>query len=551
MKKILLPICSLAVSLASAQEKGAFGDINPQEFTKQDSLFGSNATPYRNFWDVQKYEIEAEPNFAQQSVKGSNRINFEIIEDRSNPTFQIDIQQPMNVSNIISDFEITNTQRDGNFLFISTKGDFKKGDRYFISIDFDGKPKVAKRAPWDGGWIFTKDPAGKPWMTTATEGTGTSVWLPIKDSWADEPDLGVDFTVIAPKDLVGVANGKLIEQKTINNKNISLWQVTNPINAYNITPYIGDYAHFSDTFDGEKGKLSLDYYVIKENLEKAKKHFEIVKPMLKAFEYWFGPYPWYEDGYKIVETSHLGMEHQSAVAYGNGYKNGYLGTDLSGTGVGLKWDFIIVHESGHEWFANNITAFDQADMWVHESFTCYSETLFTDFVYGKEDGDKYIVGQRGKIINDIPIIGKYGVRNEGSGDMYYKGANMLHTIRTVINDDAKFREILRGLNQEFYHQIVTGKQVQDYINEKSGINFDTVYQQYLRTIKIPKLEYKLEGKKLSYRWVDAVDNFKLPIRLKNSKITIIPTSEWQSIKYKEKKTLEWDSNYYVEYTEVK
>jgi aminopeptidase N len=227
-------------------------------------------------------------------------------------------------------------------------------------------------------------------MTTTTEGIGTSVWLPVKDYWGDEPDNGVTFTVISPKDLTGVSNGRLIEQRTENGKNVSVWEVKNPINDYSITPYVGNYVHFGDSFDGEKGKLSLDYYVIKENLDKAKKQFEQVKPMLKAFEHWFGPYPFYEDGYKLVETPHLGMEHQSAVAYGNKYQNGYLGRDLSGTGVGLKFDFIIIHESGHEWFANNITAQDTADMWVHESFTCYSETLYSDFIFGKEDGNKYL-----------------------------------------------------------------------------------------------------------------------------------------------------------------
>lgn len=338
MKKIIISALLLSGVLGYSQNKNAFGE-KEHVFTKQDSLFGSN-TKYRDFWDVKKYDIEAEPNFAQKSVKGSNRISFSITKDVNNPTFQIDIQQPMKVSNVMSDFEITSQKRDGNFLFVQTKGSFKKGDDHFISMDFEGNPVVAKRAPWDGGWVFTKDTSGKPWMTTATEGIGTSVWLPVKDYWGDEPDNGVTFTVISPKDLTGVSNGRLIEQRTENGKNVSVWEVKNPINDYSITPYVGNYVHFGDSFDGEKGKLSLDYYVIKENLDKAKKQFEQVKPMLKAFEHWFGPYPFYEDGYKLVETPHLGMEHQSAVAYGNKYQNGYLGRDLSGTGVGLKLSLI-------------------------------------------------------------------------------------------------------------------------------------------------------------------------------------------------------------------
>ncbi|MCT4022326.1 M1 family metallopeptidase [Elizabethkingia anophelis] len=546
MKKIIISAFLLSGIAGYSQNNNAFGE-KEHAFTKQDTLFGSN-TKYRDFWDVKKYDIEAEPNFAQKSVKGNNRISFSITKDVNDPIFQIDIQQPMKVSNVMSDFEITSQKRDGNFLFIQTKGSFKKGDDHFISMDFEGNPIVAKRAPWDGGWVFTKDISGKPWMTTATEGIGTSVWLPIKDYWGDEPDNGVTFTVISPKDLTGVSNGRLIEQKTENGKNISVWEVKNPINDYSITPYVGNYVHFGDSFDGEKGKLSLDYYVIKENLDKAKKQFEQVKPMLKAFEHWFGPYPFYEDGYKLVETPHLGMEHQSAVAYGNKYQNGYLGRDLSGTGVGLKFDFIIIHESGHEWFANNITAQDTADMWVHESFTCYSETLYSDFIFGKEDGNKYLIGQRHNIQNDEPIIPAFGVRAHGSGDMYYKGASMLHTIRQVINDDEKFRQILRGLGKEFYHQTVTGKQVQDYINQKSGIDFSTVFSQYLTTTKIPKLEYKQDGKKLSFRWVNTVKDFKLPVRLKNSKIVITPSEEWKTIKLKDKNPVEWDANYYIDYT---
>ncbi|MDE5437705.1 M1 family metallopeptidase [Elizabethkingia meningoseptica] len=548
MKKIIISAFLLSGIIGYGQNKDAFGKTE-HTFSKQDSLFGSN-TKYRDFWDVKKYDIEAEPNFAQKSVKGSNRISFTITRDVKNPTFQIDIQQPMKTSNVMSDFEISSQKREGNFLFIQAAGSFKKGDEHFISLDFEGNPVIAIRAPWDGGWVFTKDANGKPWMTTATEDIGTSVWLPIKDYWGDEPDNGVTFTLTSPKDLVGVSNGRLVDQRTENGKNVSVWEVKNPINDYSITPYVGNYVHFGDTFDGEKGKLSLDYYVIKENLDKAKKQFEQVKPMLKAFEYWFGPYPFYEDGYKLVETPHLGMEHQSAVAYGNKYQNGYLGRDLSGTGVGKKFDFIIIHESGHEWFANNITAQDTADMWIHESFTCYSETLYADYVFGKEDGNTYLIGQRHNIQNDVPIIPAFGVRAHGSGDMYYKGASMLHTIRQVINDDEKFRQILRGLGKEFYHQTVTGKQIQDYINQKSGIDFSSVFTQYLTTVTIPKLEYKQDGKKLSFRWTNTVKAFNLPVRLKNSKTVITPSDEWKTIKLKDKAPVEWDANYYIEYTKA-
>jgi len=306
--------------------------------------------------------------------------------------------------------------------------------------------------------------------------------------------------------------------------------------------------NFKDSYTGEKGKLDLDYWVIDYNLEKAKKQFQQVKPMLKAFEYWFGPYPFYEDSYKLVDAPYLGMEHQSNIAYGNGYQNGYLGRDLSGTGVGLNWDFIIIHESGHEWFANNITAKDQADMWIHEAFTNYSEVLFTENYMDKKSADIYAQGIQNNIENDVPIIGKYGVRNEGSGDMYAKGASMLHTMRQIINDDAKFRQILRGLNKDFYHQTVTTEQVEKYISEKAGFDFTTIFNQYLRTTDVPVLEYAQKGTELKYRFVNGVKNLNLPIRF--GEYTISPNESWQTLKLKNSNPVEFSKNYYIRYKKI-
>lgn len=537
MKKTFLPlICISAMSLA-------------QNFTRQDTLKGSN-TRFRDFWDVKKYELSVEADFASQSVAGQNRIIFEITKDVVNPVFQIDLQQPMTYKIVDSSTKLCTSRREGDFIFVETNKSYKKGEVHSFTFEFSGNPVVAKNAPWDGGWVFKKDESGNPFISVAQEGIGTSVWLPVKDIWSDEPDNGILMKIITPKDLTGVGNGRLISQTTEKNKNIFVWEVKNPINAYSIVPSIGKYVNFKETYNGEKGQLDLDYWVLDYNLDKAKKQFQQVKPMMQAFEYWFGPYPFYEDSYKLVETPYLGMEHQSNVAYGNRYENGYLGRDLSGTGVGLNWDFIIIHETGHEWFANNITARDQADMWVHEGFTSYSETLFTEKFMDKASGENYVQGIRGNIENDIPIIGKYGVRNEGSGDMYYKGANMLHTIRQVINDDEKFRQILRGLNKDFGLQTVTTKQVEDYITTKSGIDFSTVFDQYLRTTKIPALEYSQNGKTLTFRYINAVKGLKLPIRISESQ-TIIPTDQWQTVQLKSAETVQWNRNYYVEYLDVK
>lgn len=543
MRKITLVASLLYFGIAASQNLFPKGETIKSE----DSLKGSN-TPYRDFWDVKKYEISVEPNFEKKTVSGSNLISFEITKDIKNPTFQIDLQQPMEYQ-FIGLKKCFTPKRKGDFIFIETKKPFKKGEKYTFNIQFSGNPKVAKKAPWDGGWVFSKDQNGNPFMSVAQEGTGVSLWLPTKDLWSDEPDQGIVMKIITPKDLVGVGNGRLIKQTQEKDKNTFTWEVKNAINPYSIVPNVGKYVNFKHSFDGEKGKLDLDYWVLDYQLEKAKKQFQQVKPMMQAFEYWFGAYPFYEDSYKLVESPYLGMEHQSNVAYGNHYENGYLGRDLSGTGVGLNWDFIIIHESGHEWFANNITAKDQADMWIHESFTAYSETLFTEKYMDKNAAETYVRGTRQAVQNDIPIIGKYGIRNEGSGDMYYKGANMLHTIRQVINDDEKFRQILRGLNKDFYHQTVTTQQIERYISTQSGIDFSSVFDQYLRTTKIPTLEYSQTGNLLKFRYQNAVEKLKLPIRI-NANQEISPTETWQTITLKTDAPVVFDPNYYIDYSSL-
>lgn len=517
-------------------------------FTKQDTLKGSD-TRFRNFWDVKKYDLSVEPDFEQKSIKGHNKISFEITKDITNPVFQIDLQQPMKADKVEGSFPVTGYKQDGDFIFVTSKKKFKKGEKYTMNIIYSGNPVTAKKAPWDGGWIFTKDKNGNPWMSVADQAEGSSLWLPTKDIWSDEPDNGIIMKIITPNDLTGVGNGRLTDKKTEGSKTTYTWEVKNPINDYSIIPNIGKYVNFKDTFNGEKGKLDLDYWVLDYNLEKAKKQFQQVKPMLSAFEYWFGPYPFYEDSYKLVDSPYLGMEHQSNVAYGNGYQNGYLGRDLSGTGIGMNWDYIIIHESGHEWFANNITAKDMADMWIHESFTMYSEVLFTEKYMDKKSADIYAQGLQNTIMNDTPIIGHYGVKSEGSGDMYPKGASMIHTIRQVINNDEKFRQILRGMNKDFYHQTVTSGQIEDYISSKAGIDLSGIFDQYLRTTKVPTLEYSQDNETLKFRYTNTIKNLKLPIRIDGEQ-TINPTEQWQSVKLKKNTPVEWNKNYYVHYVKV-
>lgn len=537
---------------------------NKWKFSKQDSLRGA-ITPDRAWWDVVSYNIQITPDYKTKTLKGWNQISFDIYKDGNNRKMQIDLQQPMQIDSIIfNNKKVTNFKRLGNVYTLDFEQyQFKvartliKKDKaiplYNILIYFSGKPREAVNAPWDGGWIFAKDAKGRPWMTVACQGLGASVWYPCKDHQSDEPDDGAIIQVKVPDTLVAVSNGRLYSNEDQKDgTKLFTWKVENPINNYNIVPYIGKYVHFDDEFDGEAGKkLTLDYWVLDYNLENAKKQFgRDVKPMLKAFEYWFGPYPFYKDGFKLVESSHLGMEHQSAIAYGNHYQDGYLGSDLSGTGWGLKWDYIIIHEAGHEWFGNNITTKDIADLWVHEGFTMYAEALFIEYYWGKTAADEYIQGIRRNISNDKPLIGIYGVNKRGSGDMYNKGANLLHTIRQVINDDSLFRNILRGLNKEFYHKTITSKDIETYFSKKSGKNFSIIFDQYLRTVKIPQFEYKFNNHTLAYRWTNVIKGFQMPVEIigGGEKKLLQPTTAWKTQKmgdWLSKKDFTINSNYYI------
>ena len=517
-------------------------------FTHDDTLRGS-ITPERAWWDLRFYNLKVKVDPAEKFISGSNEIRYKVLT--SNNLLQIDLQPPLRIDRVEQDGETLVADRQGkNAYFINLKKEQKPGATESVTVWYSGKPQEARHAPWDGGFSWSKDDAGKPFVATSCQGLGASVWWPCKDHMYDEPDSQA-ITVTVPQPLMDVSNGRL--RRTTDNGDGTRtfeWFVSNPVNNYGINVNVADYAHFSDTFQGEKGALSLDYYVLPQNLGKAKVQFQQVKGMLQAFEHWFGPYPFYEDGYKLVEVPYLGMEHQSSVTYGNMYRNGYLGMDLSKTGWGLKWDFIIVHESGHEWFANNITYRDIADMWVHESFTNHSEGLYTEYHFGKEAGAAYIRGCRSLIENRQPIVGYYGVNSEGSIDMYYKGGNMLHTIRQIVDDDEKWRSILRGLNRDFYHQTVDGSQIEAYISLKSGKNLQKVFDQYLRHTTIPILEYRLAKGKVEYRWTNCVDGFDMPVKvtLAKGKYTFIyPTTEWKSsaCKLKKKDTFIVEENFYV------
>jgi aminopeptidase N len=548
-------LCFIALSFMASSSVAQTKSATPV-YTHADTLRGTYG-PGRDWWDALHYDINTQFNLAGKNIDGYCGIQFKVL--KKGTVMQLDLQKPLTLDSVIIPTKhlALSFKKDGNAYFIDVPA-LETGKIYTLNAYYHGTPTVANRPPWDGGLIWSKDKKGNAWVSIACQGLGASVWYPCKDHQQDEPDSAA-LHITIPDTLVCVANGKL---RGVTKPALGLatwnWAVTQPINNYTLIPYIGKYTHFNEVFKGEKGPLDMDYWVLDYNVDKAKQQFKDAPKMMKALEYWFGPYPFYEDGYKLVEAPHLGMEHQSAIAYGNKYLNGYLGSDLSGSGWGSKWDFIIIHESGHEWFANNITTKDIADMWVHEGFTSYSETLFTEFYYGPNAGQDYVIGTRRNISNDIPIIGPYNVNKEGSGDMYFKGANMIHTIRHWINNDSLFRQLLRGLNQQFYHQTITSEQVENYLIQKTKLPLQPLFDQYLRTTQIPTLEYKLSQNAISFRYTDCIDGFKLPLKINlgnegHTDNWIEPTQQWQTLHladWFDGKTFEVNRNFYIKTKKV-
>jgi aminopeptidase N len=544
MKKPISIFLFVFIFSISANAQELLGN-KTQAFTRQDSLRGS-ITKERAWWDLKYYHLDIKVNPADSTISGSNTIRYTVLKPYNR--MQIDLQEPLKITKVTQDGKELKYQREGNVFYIDLEVPQYYNDIKEVVVFYGGKPKVAVRPPWDGGITWAKEKNGNSFIASSCQGLGASVWWPNKDHMYDEVD-NMLISVNVPKNLTNVSNGRLQSVTDLNDGTRTFhWYVSNPINNYGVNINIGDYLSFSEVYPGEKGKLDCDYFVLKDNLEKAKVHFKQVPQMLKAFEHWFGPYPFYEDSYKLVETPYLGMEHQSCVTYGNGYQNGYLGRDLSDSGWGLKFDFIIIHESGHEWFANNITYKDIADMWIHESFTCYSENLFVEYYYGKVAGAEYVRGQRKGIENISQMIGTYDVNMEGA-DLYNKGANMLHTIRQIVNNDEKWRTILRGINSTFYHQTVTTKQIEDYLSKTVGLDLKPFFDQYLRDIRIPKFEYKFDNNTFSYRWANCNPEFNMPLKvsLNGKEQWLKPQTDWISMsKTSKDATIEVDKDFYVE-----
>jgi aminopeptidase N len=559
MHKCKLAILAIAVLLQvylGAGDLFAQNSQSPQaeSITRQETLRGS-ITPEREWWDVLHYHLQVEFLPETRRLRGSNTITFKTLKPGNK--MQIDLQPPLAITKIThGDAKLKSQQelkfeREGNVYWVMFDKEIPKDKEDQIEIFYEGVPVVSKNPPWVGGVTWGRDDLGEPLIVTTCEGIGASIWWPNKDHGADEPDRGMQISVTVPETLVAVSNGRLKKSThdVAGKKKTFHWEVLNPINNYGVNVNIGNYVKLTDNYKGKGGVLDIEYWVLPHQKEAALRQFKEVPRMLAAFEHWFGKYPFYEDGYKLVTVSYPGMEHQSSVTYGNWFRNGYLQRDPCACGVGLKFDFIIVHESAHEWFGNNISMKDAADMWIHEGFANYAENLFVEYNFGKKDAEDYVVGTRRGIRNDRPIIGTYGANREGSGDMYPKGGNMLHTIRHVINDDAKWLSILRGLNADFWHQTVTTEQIESYISNKAGIDFSKVFDQYLRTTKIPLLKYNVNGKSVSFYYERVVKGFAMPIRvsLNGKEIQITPNEVKQTFEYSEDiKTFEVNRNFYIE-----
>ncbi len=531
-KSILVLAFMVAIIAANAQ------------YTRSDSLRGS-ITPEREWWDLKYYHLDIKVEPERKYISGSVRVVYDVKEPYD--VMQIDLQKPLEITEVEDqDGNKLTVRSEGNAHFIQLKDALAEGEMGEIIVRYEGNPKVAIRPPWDGGITWTMDGNGNHFIASSCQGLGASAWWPCKDHPADEVD-SMLISVEVPEELTNVSNGRLtdVQRDRKSGTRTFNWFVNNPINAYGVNINIGDYVSWKEKYEGENGMLDITYWALKEDEKRAREQWKQVPGMLDAFEHWFGPYPFYEDGYQLVQAPYLGMEHQSSITYGNEFENGYLGYDLSQTGWGLKFDYIIIHESGHEWFANNITYNDAAHMWIHESFTTYSEALYVEYHFGKEAGQEYVRGLRNSIGNRGVILGDPGVNKEGV-DIYSKGANILNTIRQVVNDDDTWRSVLRGLGEEFYHKTVSTDQIVDYISFKTNMDLGPVFDFYLMNPSIPVFEYFFREGAIYYRWNGTDPGFNMPIDviMKGEPIRLYPASDWNRTETKGEE-LEVDPDYYI------
>lgn len=505
----------------SAQKKHTTAP--PDLPTRANMLRGAYG-PYRANNDLLYYHLDVRVDPATQTISGKNTIRFKMLRDGTR--IHLDLNEALKIDKILFNSTPLKYERDSGAVFIDFPETLRAGKTYSVDFYYSGHPLTTGRF---GGFVFAKDPAGHPWIYTSCEDDGASIWWPNKDQWRDEVET-MDISVEIPSDLVDVSNGRFEGKKKLPDGYTRWnWSVHYPINNYDVALNIGDYVHFG----GHHGALTLDHYVLPEDLAKARKHFAQTPGMLDAYTHYFGPYPFMKDGYKLIEVPYSGMEHQSAVAYGNGFTNGYLGRDWAGVGISMKFDFIIIHESAHEWFGNSITAADRSDMWIHEGWATYLEGLYVEYRWGKADGIKYLNGLKPKIENRRSIVGERGINADPPEDQYFKGALMLNTLRSVINNDAQWFALIHGFYQRFKYQNIMTGDVIHYFNQQTGMDLTPFFRQYLFHAQIPVLEllFHPDEHTVSYKWQAEEPGFAMPIRAGDPVHwqTLHPTLEWQTM----------------------
>ncbi|AKK73398.1 peptidase M1 [Chryseobacterium gallinarum] len=527
--------------------------IVAQQPTREDSLVGS-VTPEKAWWDLLHYDITVKPDYPTKTLTGNNKIKYKTLSGGNSKMMQIDLVKPLTIDSAFQDNKKLTFHNKGNIWYISLPK-HSKSKSYELNIYYSGKPVESVSPPWDGGMVWAKDSLNRPWISVACQYKGASLWYPCKNMLYDEPDEGASISIIVPADMTAVGNGRWVGKKLSSDRTAKYtWKVVNPINHYGISFYAGNYVNISQTYQGRKGKLDMSYWILDYNRQKALDHMipEAVQTM-KSLERWFGPYPFYEDGFKIVEAPYIGMEHQSAIAYGNNYTKGtFKGKDISKTGWGKKTDRLIVHETAHEWFGNSITASDIADRWIQEGFAGLAEELVIADLCGRKAGEEFLVARYKGIDNEKPIIGRYGINEDSSSDNYIKGWAVIHMIKTIMNDDEKFRKILQGVTASFYHKVTSTQEIEDYIITKSGMNFKPLFNQYLRTTQIPELEYSIKNNELRYRFTNCIDGFFMPVKIDGSDDWLFPTVSWQTFQLKNNNITEinTDPNFYIKVKKV-
>jgi len=504
----------------SSSEPTSHSDNEP---TSTDILRGAYGT-YRANNDVLFYHLDVRVDPAKKFITGKNTIRFKMLKDDTR--IQLDLNDRLKIDKVLLGATTLHYQRDSGAVFVDFPETLHAGHVYTIDFYYSGSPLHTGRF---GGFTFGEDPTGRPWVYTACEETGASIWWPNKDQWRDEVK-NMRISISVPNGLVEVSNGKFMGKTDLGDGYTRWdWFVHYPINNYDVSLNIGNYQHFSDRL----GHLPLDFYALPADLEKAKQQFSQAKDMLRAYQHYFGEYPFKKDGYKLIEVPYSGMEHQTAVTYGNLFANGYLGRDWTGVGISPRFDFIIIHESGHEWFGNSITAADRSDMWIHEGWTTYLESLYVEYMYGHDDALKYLNGYKPKVKNREPIITARGINGTPPQDEYFKGALFINTLRSIVNDDRRWWKILHSFYQHFKYQNIMTEDVVQYFNQQTGLDLTPVFNQYLRHAAIPILELKFDdnNKTVAYRWKVDEPGFQMPVRVgrKGDWKIIRPTTEWQTM----------------------